>query len=444
MSEKKKGSFIGLLPLVIFLVVYFIMGIALTTPEKNGFDRFPLMIGIFIASAISLFLNSPVAEKKSFSEKVTMFCKGGGENTLILMVLIYMLAGAFYSVSIAMHARDSVTNLFLNILPARMVLPGLFIIGCVISFAMGTSMGTVSALMPVGVGLATKLGVPLPLVAGVVVGGAMFGDNLSFISDTTIAAATTLDVDMKSKFKSNVYMVIPAVIINIIMLAFVKINVQPGTQLGGEFNFINIIPFILIILLSLLGMHVLPAMTLSVLSGVIIGIMHGDFTFAESFGKVHEGMMWMQDMAVIAIFVGGLVEMMKYLGGIDWLLFMLSKNVKSRKGAELSMAFMAFLVDVATTNNTISIIACGPISKDICDEFDVHRERAAGILDIFSSVGNGISPHAGQLLTAGALAGIAPASIIGYSWYSILMGISSIIFILLGLGKVKGAKRANS
>lgn len=433
----KKGSFIGLLPLIIFLILYFIMGIG-----TGDFGNFPLMIGIFIASGIALFLNSPVAEKLTFSQRVDMFCRGGGEQTLILMVIIYMLAGAFYSVAGAMHATDTVTNIGINILPANMILPGLFIIGCILSFSMGTSMGTVSALMPIAINIAEKTGVSLALVGGIVVGGAMFGDNLSFISDTTIAATTTQNIEMKEKFKANIFMVAPAVVVTVVALAFYPVDATKIVT-DGAINYLNLIPYILIIALSLAGMHVIPAMTLSVISGVIIGIMHGDFTFVESFKVVHTGMTWMQDMAVIAIFVGGLVELMKYLGGIDWLLYKLSRGMKTKKGAELSIAALVSLVDVTTTNNTISIIAVGPIAKDISEEFDIAPQRTASILDLFSSAFNGITPYAGQLLTAGALAGISPVSIMPYVWYSYLMIVFGVLFILLGYPKYKNKAKTN-
>lgn len=425
---QKKGSFVGFIPLLAFLVIYFAMGIG-----TGSFNNFPLLIGMFVATVISLIITSPVAKKKTFTEKVEIFCTGGGDNTLILMVIIYMLAGAFYGIAGAMHATDTVTNLGISILPTRLILPGLFIIGCVLSFSMGTSMGTVSALMPIAISISQKTGVSLPLVAGIVVGGAMFGDNLSFISDTTIAATTTQGVAMKDKFKANIIMVLPAFIITVVGLMFWPINAA-AINVEGTVNLINLIPYILIITLSLLGLHVLPAMGISILSGVVIGIAHGDFTFVQSFGKIHEGMTWMQDMAVIAIFVGGVIAMMKYLGGIDWLLNKLSKNTKSKKGAELSVAALVSLVDVATTNNTMAIIACGPIAKDISEKYEIEPKRMASILDIFSSAFNGLTPYAGQLLVAGAIAKISPVSIIPFVWYSILMIVFGVLFILLGIG----------
>lgn len=433
MNKEKKGSFLGFVPLLVFLIVYFAMGLG-----TGSFDNFPLLIGMCLAATVSLCLNKP-GEKLKFTDKVMIFCKGGGEETLILMVIIYMLAGAFYGVAGSMHATDTVTNLGIAVLPARMILPGLFVIGCVLSFSMGTSMGTVSALMPVAIDVASKTGVSLPLVCGIVVGGAMFGDNLSFISDTTIAATTTQGIQMKDKFRANILMVLPAFVITIIALSLWPID---GTNVvaSGSTNLLNLVPYVLIIALSLFGLHVIPAMGISILSGVVIGILHGDFTFVQSFGIIHEGMTWMQDMAVIAIFVGGVIAMMKHLGGIDWLLSNIAKRTKSRKGAELSIAALASLIDVATTNNTLAIIATGPIAKDISKEYDIPPARTASILDIFSSAFNGLTPYAGQLLVAGAMAGISPVSIMPYVWYSMLMIVFGIIFILIGFPNFKSKK----
>lgn len=427
-NEQKKGSFMGLIPLLVFLAIYFLMGVG-----SGSFDNFPLMIGMFVAMVVSFMIKKP-GEKLTFGQKVDMFCEGGGDKTLILVVIIYMLAGGFYGVAGAMHATTSVTNLMLSILPARAILPGLFLIGCVLSFAMGTSMGTVTALLPIGLEIGKATGVSIPLICGIVVGGAMFGDNLSFISDTTIAATTTQGVGMKDKFKANLLMVLPAVIINCIILAFWPINAE-SFNMGGAWNFVNLIPYIMIIALSLAGVNVVPAMGLSIIAGVIIGIAHGDFTFVQCFNVIHDGMTGMEDMAVITIFVGGVIAFMKYLGGIDWLLNTIGKHTKGRVGAELSIALLVTLVDIATTNNTLSIIACGPIAKDISKKFGIAPARTASILDLFSSAGNGITPYAGQLLVAGGLASIPPVTIMPYVFYSWLMFAFGIIFILIGFPK---------
>lgn len=431
-NSNKKGNFLGLLPLIVFLVLYMSTGIF-----TGSFDNMPLMIGIMIASGIGLALKKPGERKPTtFDERVSMYCKGGGEETLILMVIIFLLAGAFYGIANEMHAVESVTNLGLSILPSKLILPGLFLIGCILSFSMGTSMGTVAALMPIAVDIANKTGFNIALVSGVVVGGAMFGDNLSFISDTTIAATRTQEVSMKSKFKANILMVLPAVIINCILLSMQTAS-TPITQSVYNFNIVNLIPYVVVIVLSLVGLNVITVMTLGVASGIIIGIIHGDFTLISSLGIIHTGMTWMEDMSLIAILVGGMVALMNYLGGIDWLLEKLTRKTKTAKGGELSIAALVSLLDIATTNNTISIIATGPIAREIADKFGIARERVASILDLFSSAFNGLLPYAGQLLVAGGIAKISPMSIMPYVWYCILMLIFGTVFILIGWPKFK-------
>lgn len=372
----KKGSFVGLLPLIIFVILYII-----STILTGNASTMPLNTGILIA-IICAFVFCAMRKKDentmSFDDLVTSFCKGGGDDTLILMFFIFLEAGIFSGVANAMGAVSSASNLGLKLLPASMVLPGIFIIGCVLSFAMGTSMGTVSALMPIGIQIANVTGMSMPMVCGAVVGGAMFGDNLSFISDTTIAATRTQGVAMKDKFKANFLMVLPAVIINIVLLFFNSSSTALDES-ALTWDFIQLIPYILVIVLSLIGINVILAMGAGIAAGLIIGIAQGSFSLAESLTVVGNGIISMEDTAVIAVMVGGLVALMHYLGGIQWLLNSLSRSVKSRSGAELSIAALVTLLDLATTNNTISIITAGPIAKDISQKYGVSPVRAASI-----------------------------------------------------------------
>ncbi len=310
---KKKGSFLGLVPLLIFLLIYASTGIF-----TDKIDNMPLLVAFTITVAIALCFNNPNKEKISFEQKVEIFCKGASDSTLLLLVIIFLLAGAFYSVADAMGAVKSMVNLGLTLLPLKMLLPGLFIIGCILSFAMGTSMGTVSALTPIAVGIANETGISLPLICGVVVGGAMFGDNLSFISDTTIAATRTQEVEMKDKFKVNFLIVLPAVILNIIVLSFIG-----GEGIQGavyEYSLLNLVPYVSIIVLALIGINVIIVLTIGVVLGLIIGLINNSFTFIEIFSVVQRGMGWMENMAIIALVVGGVVAIMEYLGGVDYLL----------------------------------------------------------------------------------------------------------------------------
>lgn len=405
---KKKGSFLGLVPLLIFLLIYASTGIF-----TDKIDNMPLLVAFTITAAIALCLNSPNKEKINFEQRVEIFCKGAGDSTILLLVIIFLLAGAFYSVTDAMGGVKSMVNLGLTLLPLKMLLPGLFIIGCILSFAMGTSMGTVSALAPIAVGIAKETGINLPLICGVVVGGAMFGDNLSFISDTTIAATRTQEVEMKDKFKVNFLIVLPAVILNIIVLSFIGGKGVQGAVY--EYSLLNLIPYVSIIVLALIGINVIIVLTIGVVLGLIIGLINNSFTFIEMFSVVQRGMGWMENMAVISLIIGGVVAIMQYLGGVDYLLENLTKKIKSKKGAEFGISILVSLLCLTTSNNTVSIITAGPLAKDIADKFSVDRRRVAGLLDMFSSAFQGLMPYAGQILVPAGIAQISPVSIVPYS-----------------------------
>ncbi|MFI3618902.1 Na+/H+ antiporter NhaC family protein [Enterococcus avium] len=434
MEERKvKGSFKGLLPLIGFLILYILAGVI-----SGKFDSMPLLVGMTIAGIISFALPPAEGETKlTFQQKFMKFCKGGGEPNLIMMVVIFIMAGAFQGVASKMNAVSAVTNLGLSILPQNMILPGIFIIGCILSFAMGTSMGTVAALMPVAVDVAAKTGVNPALMAGIVVGGAMFGDNNSFISASAIAAVQSQAVEMKDKFKLNFICYLPAIVINIILLAIYPIK-DVSLTTNYNFNPVNLIPYALVIILSLVGLNVLPVMIIGVLSGIVIGVFHGDFGWISSMTYVNEGMAGMQEMAIIAIFVGGVVEMMKYLGGIQWLIDKLSKNTKTKHGAELSIGLLIILLCVATTNNTIAIVAVGPMAVTIGKKFNLSRTRVATILSMFATHVQGLIPYAGQLLVSGAMAKVSPVAVIPWVWYCYLTLIMSLLFIFINFPKSKG------
>lgn len=435
MSSAKKGSFKGLMPLIIFVVLYVLTGVV-----TGKFDSMPLLVGIIIATVVSFVFSPPEGtEKLSFDQKVITFCKGGGEPTLIMMVVIFILAGAFQGVASEMGAVSSVTNLGLSILPGKMILPGIFVIGCILSFAMGTSMGTIIALMPVAVNVAVKTGVNPALMAGVVVGGAMFGDNLSFISATAIASAQTQNVTQREKFKLNIITYLPAIVLNIILLSLYPIK-DIAINSSYNYNLVEIIPYVLVIVLSLAGMNVMPVMLVGVCSGIIIGVISGDFGLIGSMEFVQKGMAGMEDMAIIAVFVGGLVEVMKYLGGIQWLMDTLGKKTKSKKGAEMSIGLLVTLLCVATTNNTIAIITVGPLATEIGERFNLARARVATILSMFGTHIQGVIPYAGQLLVAGGMAKVSPVEVMPWVWYCYLTLIFSILFVILDFPRIKATE----
>lgn len=421
----QQGHIKGMLPLSTFIVLYMLTGIL-----TGNFESMPLMIGIFIAIMVAFVMNNQ-ENKKSFDEKMMIFSKGAGDPNLMLLIVIFMLAGAFYATTGEMGAVDSISNLGLSILPESMLLPGLFVITSVLSFSMGTSMGTIPALIPIAVDIAQKTDTNIALLAGIVVGGAMFGDNLSFIADTSIAATRTQNVSMKEKFVENFWFVLPAIVLNLILLA-----IQPFSTMGLEtrtysYQLIEILPYVLVITLAIIGLNAISVLALGILSGFVIGMFNGSFTLITFMSTIHGGMMEMQDMAIIALLVGGLVALMDWLGGIEWLLHNLTSRTKTKRSAEFSIAALVSLLDIATTNNSISILTAGPLARDIADEYGISRARTATILDTFAAGFNGLLPYAGQLLVAGGLAGVSPVRIMVYNWYSMLMigvGLVSILF----------------
>lgn len=428
--EKKKSSFIGLIPLIGFLVLYVISSII-----SKSFDSMPLLVGMIIAAIISFTLPSPNG-KKTLQEKVVIFCKSAGDANLMMMIVIFILAGAFQGVASKMGAVSSITNIGLTLLPQNLILPGVFIIACCLSFAMGTSMGTIAALMPVAVDVAIKMQINPALLAGIVVGGAMFGDNNSFISASAIAAVQTQDVLMRKKFILNMIYDLPAIIINCILLSLYPIKTL-AINTRYSFNLIDILPYLVVIVLSLIGMNVMPVLLFGVTTGILIGVMQGNFTLISSMTYLQKGMNDMEDMAIIAIFVGGVVGMMDYLGGIQWLLDVLSKKTKTKHSAEFSIGLLIILLCLATTNNTIAIITVGPLATDIGQKFKLSRTRVATILSMYATNIQGAIPYAGQLLVAAGMAHVSPVAIMPWVWYCYLTLIMSLFLVFTNFPKMQ-------
>lgn len=418
----KKGNPWALLPLGIFLLLF--IGTALITKD---FSKMPVIVAFVIAGAVALSMNW----KEKFSSKVDVFTKGAGHPNIILMCIIFILAGAFSSVASGMGAVESTVNLGLSFLPANYLIVGLFVIGCFISISMGTSMGTVVALAPIGIGIATQTDISLPLAMGAVIGGAMFGDNLSMISDTTIAAVRTQGTKMSDKFKANFIIVLPAAIITAIILGVITVNASANLPDDLSYNVVKVLPYLAVLIVALLGVNVLLVLVGGIIFAGIIGIVDGSFGFYEFLGLAGEGIMGMEDLAMIAILIGGIVAIIQHNGGIDYLLYTITSKIKSRKGAEFGIAGLVSVADVSTANNTISIIMTGPLAKNIAEEYDIDPRKSASILDIFSCAFQGMVPYGGQLLAAAGLATISPIAIMPYSIYPMLIlifGILAIIF----------------
>lgn len=418
-----KGNFVGLLPLIFFLVLYISSGIL-----TGSFDNMPLLVAMMLASIVAFLLKGD-NRKDTFSDKLTVFFKGAGQETMILMIIIFLLAGAFYYVTKSMHAVETITDIGLTYLPKSFLVPGVFILGCILSFAMGTSMGTVAALMPIAASIAQMAHISMPLMAGVVVSGAMFGDDLSLISGSAIVSAKTQGVTIFDKFKTNAIMVVPAVLITIVLLMTVHVGHADVGSLG-TIHWLNILPYIVVIALSFMNINVLIVLFLGIVTATVIGIGAGSFDFIGALDSIHKGMLSMADISLISIVVGGLAALMTHMGGIQWLLNKITKRANGALGGKFAIAFLILLLDLITTNNTVSIMIAGPISKDLSDTYHISKSYTASILDVFSCVGQGLIPYGGQLLMAGAIAQVSAASIVPYSWYCMVLGIVSIIFLV--------------
>lgn len=417
-----KGNGFALIPLGVFLAVY--LGSSIIAKD---FYAVSVLVPFLAAALTALLMN----RKEKFENKIEIFCKGAGNTNILLMILIFILAGAFAQVAKDMGAVDSTVNLGLSLLPSSLLIPGIFIIACFIAVSIGTSMGTIVALIPIAVGIASKIGVETALSVGAVVSGAMFGDNLSIISDTTIAATRTQGCEMKDKFKMNFIIVLPAAILTTLIFMFLAKG-SSVVDLGAlDFNLFKILPYIIVIITALLGVNVIIVLLLGILSSGLIGFVLGSFNILGFFNSISNGIAGMSELIIISLLIAGTIEIIKFNGGIDFILSKGIKNFKSKRGAEYGIATLVSLVDVCTANNTVAIVTVGPIAKDISDKFELEPKRVAGILDMFSCVFQGIIPYGAQLISAAGLAAISPFAIMKFLFYPYLMGICAIIAIYI-------------
>ncbi|MGM0924410.1 MAG: Na+/H+ antiporter NhaC family protein [Bacillota bacterium] len=425
-----KGNGLALMPLIIFLALFVGSGII-----TGDFYKMPILVAIIIASGSALMMN----RKESFTAKVENFAKGAGHPDLMIMVFIFILAGAFSEVAKGMGAVESTVNLALSFLPQSFLIVGLFIIGAFISLAMGTSMGTIAALAPIGVGISAEADISIALAMAAVIGGAMFGDNLSFISDTTIAAVRTQQTEMRDKFKVNFFIVLPAAIITCAVLIVMTLGNQSPVS-SGEFSFIKMLPYIAVLVTALLGMNVIIVLTGGILLSGVIGLSDGTYTLTDFLQKITDGIMGMAELVILSLLIGGMVELIKRNGGIHFILEAMTKRISSKRGAEYAIAGLVSTTNLATANNTISIIAAGPLAKDMADKYEIDKRKSASLLDIFSCSIQGLIPYGAQMLTAAQFAEISPADILPFSYYPFLIAVMGIAAIIIGYPRFKKAK----
>ena len=421
MNQEKKGRAIALLPIGVFLVIFIGAGVLF-----HDFYTMPAIVGFLIALIVAFLQN----KRLRFADKLSIVSKGIGEENIVTMCLIFLAAGAFSGTIQAAGGVESTVNLGLSIMPSSVAVVGLFVIGCFISVSMGTSVGTITAMTPIGVGIAEKTGIAMPICVGAVVCGAMFGDNLSMISDTTIAAVRTQGCEMKDKFKENFLIVLPAAIITAVLF-FVLARGNAGEIEGNlQYDIIKVVPYLVVLIGALIGVNVFLILIVGNVLAALVGVGTGAFAIGELFQKMGAGVTSMYDITVISIIVAAIVALVKEYGGIEFILNLIKKRINGPRGGEFGISVLALLVDCCTANNTVAIVMAGPIAKEISDEFGVSAKRSASLLDIFASVGQGMIPYGAQLLTAAGLSALSPVQIMPYLFYPILMGVSAVLFIV--------------
>ncbi len=406
-------------PLILFLVLY--LGTSITLKD---FYSVPIAVA-FLLSAIYAIL----APGGTYKERIDSFTKGVGESTVGLMLLIFILSGAFAATAKAMGAVDSTVNMTLQILPPALLLPGVFVASCFISFSIGTSCGTIAALTPVAVGIADAAGISVPLMVGLVVGGTFFGDNLSFISDTTIIATQTQGCRMKDKFLTNIRIVLPCALILVVVYFFIGNNAGTETHLD-DYQPVKIIPYLCVIAAALSGMDVILVLILGLFTTALIGVLDESFSPLGWLQEVNNGIMTMAELMLCTLLASGMLAIIRNQGGIQYIIEKITRHIIGRRGAELSLAMLVVFVNICTANNTVAIITVGSIARDIAQKFGVDPRRSASILDTMSCFAQGLLPYGAQVLIAAGLAAVNPAHIIPFLWYPMMIGVAVVLSIL--------------
>lgn len=419
--KETKSNPMALLPLVVFIGLFIVSGII-----TGDFYKMPILVATMIGAAVALIMN----RKESLTAKVERFSKGAGHPDIMIMVLIYILAGAFAEVAKGMGAVDSTVNLALSIMPESMLVVGMFVIAAFVSISMGTSMGTIAALGPIAVGISGQTEIPAAMSIAAVIGGAMFGDNLSFISDTTIAAVRSQHTEMKDKFKTNFFIVLPAAIATIAILFFMTMGIHSSVQ-PHDYSWVKILPYVGVLAAALIGWNVVAVISGGIVLAGVIGLLDGSYTLSSLLQKIPAGIASMSELIILAILIGGMVELIRYNGGIQFILNFMTKRIKTKRGAEFGIAGLVSATNFSVANNTISIISTGPLARDIAEQYNIDRRKSASLLDIFSCAVQGLIPYGAQMLTASQMSKATPLEILPYTFYPFLIGICGVIAILI-------------
>ena len=410
----------ALMPLVVFLCLYLV-----TSLIVNDFYKVPITVAFMVASIYAVATTKGL----SLNDRILQYSSGAANKNIMLMLWIFILAGAFAQSAKAMGAIDATVNLTLLLLPDNLLLAGIFLASCFISLSIGTSVGTIVALVPVAAGIAAKTDVNLAFMTALVIGGAFFGDNLSFISDTTIAATRTQGCVMRDKFRVNFMIAVPAALLVFIYYIIYGVHVESANEIQS-IEWAKVIPYLIVLGTAIAGMNVTLVLLLGLLSTGVIGLIYGSFDLFGWFASMGEGITGMGELIIITLMAGGMLELIRFNGGVDYILHRLTQHVKNKRGAELSIAALVSLANFCTANNTIAIITVGPLAINIAEQFKVDKRKSASVLDIFSCVVQGIIPYGAQMLIAAELTQLSPISIIGYLYYPITLGIIALLSIL--------------
>lgn len=423
--QPPKPSLFALSPLLLFLCFY-----VLTSIIVNDFYKIPIAVAFIVSSAWAIAITRGLP----LSKRIDRFSAGAAHKNILIMIWIFVLAGAFAQSAKSMGAIDATVNLTLHLLPDNLLLASVFIAACFISLSIGTSVGTIVALTPVAAGIAQQTGVDLPFMVAIVVGGAFFGDNLSFISDTTIAATRTQGCRMKDKFYANSMIVLPPALLVALFYVFQGMDIASPAHLPS-IEWIKVVPYLVVLGAAVAGVNVMLVLLIGILSTGLAGLVTGAGGLFPWIGAMGTGITDMGNLIIVTLLAGGLLEMIRYNGGITYIIDKITRHINGRRGAEFSIAFLVSLANLCTANNTIAILTAGPIARDIADKFKLNSNKSASILDTFSCLIQGVIPYGAQLLMAATLSGLSPLSIIRYLYYPVAMGLFAVLAIAFGFPK---------
>lgn len=438
-NKSNNGNFIALLPIGVFIVLYLGLGITFeyVMDISMGFYNIPIVVAFLVALFVACLQNPKV----KFDDKLDIMAKGLGDKNIITMILIFLVAGVFVGV-VGRSSAESVAYCLLSVIPAEYAVIVLFVVSSFVSLAMGTSVGTITLIVPISIAVANGSGFGVPLCLGAVVGGAMFGDNLSFISDTTIAACNGQGCAMKDKFKENFWIAFPAAIVTIVILFVKSMGTDVNESITNDYNLIQVIPYILVLIGGIAGINVFVVLLIGIISGIIIMLTTGNIGVVELISSMGSGASGMFETSMVAILVSAICALIHENGGFVALLNLIKKVFKGNKGGQLGMGLLVGAMDIATANNTVAIVMANPIAKEMSDTYDISSKKAASILDTFSCIFQGIIPYGAQMLVAISAAAemgadVSAFDIIPNLFYPYMLLVSSLIFIFFVPSKKK-------